>query len=537
MVLVPTHHELGTKLLLDNIVLPAAQGPQTDPTKTNFDGYCSQDLEKALDAIFNNQNAGPFICRELIQRLVTSNPSRDYLYRVVQKFNNNGSGVRGDMQAVIRAILLDYEARGPSVDLSPSFGKQREPLLRATALARAFPGPAIATGSYHQSGSNVITITTARPHRLSSSDNVYLGFTGTVAPRSQNYSGLSITGPSTFTINASGVSVGTYSQSGTTLTVTNSGHGLIVGDKLYLHISSGTALSGIYTVASVVSSSVFTCTTTGGGTRSGSCLFPKWTGSSYSQTGTTITFTTSAAHGLVAGYNVYVNFAGGDPETDGTYRIIKVPSPTSFTVSTTVSNSFNGYNPVVLPLASPPLTRSGSVTLQYSSWNMGYTDQGFSSSLFQTPLDSTTVFNFFYPDFRFPGILAAAGLTTPEFQLTSDTSVVLQMNFISSGVFSDSNNTNGLSSFASGNGSIALDISPWMNTKYTSDAGIPGLVDALNALLCGGQLSSGSRTVIINYVANTSRFPYTTPTAAQMRDRVRAVVHLLVSSPDYVIQQ
>ena len=86
-------------------------GAATNTTLTNFDYYCSQDLEQALDSIFNNQNVGPFICRQLIQRLVTSNPSRDYLYRVVQKFNDNGNGVRGDMQAVIEAILLDYEAR------------------------------------------------------------------------------------------------------------------------------------------------------------------------------------------------------------------------------------------------------------------------------------------------------------------------------------------------------------------------------------------------------------------------------------------
>ncbi len=100
MVLVPSHHELGPKLLLDNVVLPPAYGNQLVPSTTN-DAYCSQDLEQALNAIFNNQNVGPFICRELIQRLVTSNPSRDYVYRVAQVFNDDGTGVRGNMQAVI----------------------------------------------------------------------------------------------------------------------------------------------------------------------------------------------------------------------------------------------------------------------------------------------------------------------------------------------------------------------------------------------------------------------------------------------------
>jgi uncharacterized protein (DUF1800 family) len=99
-------------------------------------------MDVALDSIFYNQNVGPFICRQLIQRLVTSHPSRDYLYRVVQKFNDNGAGVRGDMKAVIKAILLDYEARSSSLLATPTFGKQREPVLRATSIARALPAPA-----------------------------------------------------------------------------------------------------------------------------------------------------------------------------------------------------------------------------------------------------------------------------------------------------------------------------------------------------------------------------------------------------------
>jgi uncharacterized protein (DUF1800 family) len=76
--------------------------------------------------------------RQLIQRLVTSNPSPGYIYRVSQAFANNGAGVRGDMRAVVRAILLDYEARSSAVAASANFGKMKEPLLRATALFRAF---------------------------------------------------------------------------------------------------------------------------------------------------------------------------------------------------------------------------------------------------------------------------------------------------------------------------------------------------------------------------------------------------------------
>jgi uncharacterized protein (DUF1800 family) len=95
-------------------------------------------LRTALDTLFNHPNTAPFICRQLIQRLVTSNPSKAYVTRVSAAFANNGSGVRGDMKAVIRAILLDDEARLPAKAGDGRNGKVREPVLRVTAWARAF---------------------------------------------------------------------------------------------------------------------------------------------------------------------------------------------------------------------------------------------------------------------------------------------------------------------------------------------------------------------------------------------------------------
>ncbi len=150
----PNTTRLGTKLLLDNVMLPAAWGNQTVTSTSTNDAYCSQDLEMALDSIFNNQNVGPFICRQLIQRLVTSNPSRDYLYRVAQVFNDDGAGVRGDLQAVIQAILLDYEARSTDLLTQPTYGKQREPLLRVTAAARALPPARRQAGTYNETGTH-----------------------------------------------------------------------------------------------------------------------------------------------------------------------------------------------------------------------------------------------------------------------------------------------------------------------------------------------------------------------------------------------
>lgn len=129
------HHSTGTKLLLDGVVLPAGQSPQTD-------------LSAALDNIFQHPNVGPFLCRGLIQRLVTSNPSPAYVYRCGQAFANNGSGVRGDMKAVLRAILLDWEARSPDVLNQQGYGKIKEPILRFVSLLRALGAQPPADGRF-----------------------------------------------------------------------------------------------------------------------------------------------------------------------------------------------------------------------------------------------------------------------------------------------------------------------------------------------------------------------------------------------------
>jgi len=246
--------------------------------------------------------------------------------------------------------------------------------------------------------------------------------------------------------------------------------------------------------------------------------------------------TTSAPHGLAVGNNVYVVFPAGNTSPNGVFKIKTVPGQYQFTITTPVIDYRYEGGALILPLAPAQATRSGPVSIRYSTWGMDYTDYGTSASLFQTPLNSPTVFNFFVPDYKFPGLLASSGLTTPEFQLTSDSTLVSQWNFFSTSIFNNSANTNGLSSFAGGNGAIGLDLSPWMKPAYTSDAGIPGLVDSLSSLLCAGQVSSATKQIIITYVAN-ARFPYTTPTNTQMRDRVRAVAHLLILSPEFAIQR
>jgi uncharacterized protein (DUF1800 family) len=124
MIPYPAYHETGAKSFLGTTIL--AQATSNPPA----------DLKVALDTLFNHPNVGPFIGRQLIQRLVTSNPSPDYVARVAAVFADNGKGVRGDMGAVIAAILLDPEARNPSND--PAYGKLREPVVRMANWMRAF---------------------------------------------------------------------------------------------------------------------------------------------------------------------------------------------------------------------------------------------------------------------------------------------------------------------------------------------------------------------------------------------------------------
>jgi len=126
MVQIAARHETGEKVFLDTII-PAG----TDGTTS---------MHIALDALFNHPNVGPFIGKQLIQRLVTSNPSPAYVGRVAAAFNGSAGGVRGDLRAVIRAILLDEEARAaPGGDASPAGGcKLREPMLRFCQWARAY---------------------------------------------------------------------------------------------------------------------------------------------------------------------------------------------------------------------------------------------------------------------------------------------------------------------------------------------------------------------------------------------------------------
>jgi uncharacterized protein (DUF1800 family) len=147
MVLIPNRHDTNAKELLDGVVLPASQTG-------------AQDLAAALNLVFNHPNVGPFIGRQLIQHLVTSNPSPGYVARVAQAFDGRppyGAGVRGDLRAVIKAVLLDVEARRDPSTLR-DFGRLQEPALFVTRTLRSLEATGQGYGLQERVGSMAQTV-------------------------------------------------------------------------------------------------------------------------------------------------------------------------------------------------------------------------------------------------------------------------------------------------------------------------------------------------------------------------------------------
>ncbi len=714
--------------------ITAVTGSQADNSGTGanhpYDLYGLTELDRAIDNIVNNDNVPPYICRQLIQRLVTSDPSPGYIYRVVQKFKNNGSGVRGDLAAVVSQILLDGEARRSSVTQnSTNFGKQREPMLRLTGPARAFPSTDY-TGTYTQLtgvNSNKLRIVTSALNDFSAGFTIRLKFTTpanpAVNPTNTNYSvgstlgiagiatgspcvvttadvhGLttgdivtitgvtggsfsptisnasfavtvvdgtsfsipvtcstvptantgSIVGGKTLDVTATGMTNATYTQlagsnlltvntggpatnavvPGTTVNIssivpgaipatdpcivtTSAAHNLVSGGVVSIAgVTDGTfgsAITGTF-VPTVTGANTFTvpvsCTaaaatgtttkmtrskvylafltqTTAGGAvipadstanvgtevqanptttsftiatadipgtaRGGNVLLTKFT-TSYTPSGTNINYNNNVNHNLSVGTKIWVDVPiVGSPVTDAEYAVSAVTDEDHFTTSRTPNPTNGGAYPnpsgsnngiTIYPLVPPPLGRSGTVVINQSTFNMGSTE----STLTQSPLNAPTVFNYFFPDYKFPGTLANSGLDSPEFQLTTDTNVMNLTNSLTNmiiGTGGGNGNLNGLTSFNNGNGTVVLDIGSYLlPDSRTADASIGLLVDDLANLLVGAPLATSTRTEIVTFVANTTRFPYTsgTPTNLQKRDRVRAIIHLIITSAEYAVQK
>ncbi len=160
MAAVESAHDTTAKTLLNGTTLPAGQTAE-------------EDLAGALANIFNHPNVGPFVCQQLIQHLVTSTPSPAYVARISAVFANNGNGVRGDMQAVIRAILEDQEARAGDTDPTYNGGHLREPMLWMTNYLRAVGFTNTDANSSYFSLSNYSNNLNERPYRSGSVFNFF----------------------------------------------------------------------------------------------------------------------------------------------------------------------------------------------------------------------------------------------------------------------------------------------------------------------------------------------------------------------------
>ena len=586
MTMVKGYHELGAKNILDNVVLPPAAGynppqgtagTQSDTTTAAYDSYCLGDLEKGLDNIFNNPNVGPLVCRELIQRLVESNPSPAYIYRVTQVFNDNGTPqhTRGDLSAVVSAILLDSEARDRSVASSSiTLGKQREPLLRVVSPARTFLA-APNSGSYQQTGGSFLTITTTQPDRFSIGDTVWLDFTGNATgspaaeplndPTTTSYKVVATPTINTFTVNTPECVVAACAETAgsTTLTITYTS-ALSIGAKVYLKFTSNTSLNGIYQVADLPDNLHFTVVTAQAAPAQGLtdtvCIPRAGSVETTSASVTNFTLTTDQDIALKAGDHFWLSTTSPDLK-QAEWVVASVSGLRSYVVTSTTSHlagTITGSS--IYPLTPPPSSRSGVVSLPNGTFSVGSTD----SDLSQTPISSPTVFNYFYPDYKYPGTLAENNISTPEFQLTTDSNIVSLTNSVVSAILS-SGNTSGLSSYKGG--SVNFDLLPYMqayatmNTvktvsgdtvtlTTTSTVDSVGLVNKLGDILAGGMLTSATKARIETLVNDSTSFPpdvvkgtvevppvaptFPSPNA---RNRVRAAVQLILASPEYAIQR
>lgn len=153
-------HDVSAKILLNGTTLPAGQ-------------TAAQDLAGALGNLFAHPNVGPFVCRQLIQHLVSSHPSPAYVARVSAVFANNGSGVRGDLKAVVRAILEDSEARAGDTDPTFDGGHLREPMLYLANVIRGLGFVNTDPTSYYGTLSNYSGSLSERPYGSGSVFNFF----------------------------------------------------------------------------------------------------------------------------------------------------------------------------------------------------------------------------------------------------------------------------------------------------------------------------------------------------------------------------
>ena len=281
----------------------------------------------------------------------------------------------------------------------------------------------------------------------------------------------------------------------------------------------------------MVDSAHFTVTALDSAVRSGAVLLYKLPAAGYIQNKTIVSVSTTGSHGLQAGDSVWINFNSGNVPS-GQYQIVTVPDPSHFTFISTNSASQTQNNLSVYPLKAPPLIRSGTVVLQESSWIMGASD----SDLSQTPLQSPTVFNFFFARFsisrtpcrggvdhaRIPAGLGHLDWSSDEFfHLRLPQHRQHERHYQLPG------------QWLGGDGFGTLD-----HPQLHLQCGCARTGGRPQHAVVGGWVILRAKTAIVLYVANAGNFPYSAPpTDAQMLNRVRAVVHMILLSPDYNVQK
>jgi hypothetical protein len=233
-----------------------------------------------------------------------------------------------------------------------------------------------------------------------------------------------------------------------------------------------------------------------------------------------VTMRTEEDHHLAVGNQVQLNIYGIQTLPQPADLIVTVDTVVdlktyTFLISSAISgwNTSQGNNSVYqFPLLSQPLNRTGTINSRSSTYQLGNTD----GTLEQSPINADTVFNYFLPDYKFPGSLASQGITTPEFQLTAETTTVRQANFLFDGIFNPST-TNGRSSFATGNNAVSMDYSNWITGNATASLGlgaaptttvpwthnqnIATLINHMSMLLTSDQLSTATKSRIRNFVS------------------------------------
>ncbi len=432
-----TDHATGEKLLLENAVLPALTPATTDS--------CNAELTAALDLIFHHPNTGPFICRQLIQRLVTANPSPGYIYRVTSAFENDGTGTRGNLATVARAILLDPEARNQLPRAQTGFGHLKEPVVRATQILRAFNAFSYAERNF------------------GSTTDLGLALCATQA-------NIDITLPlltTDFTI-----------SSVVTPYAVVDGFVLSPGSAVLVKSQTNPAENGLYTFTSVTSP--------------------------------------------------LTRAANADSGTEVNQAWVHV-------IAGTNADKYFRQTAVVTTMDTDPQTwteqTAGNIRRQL--WGMGTT-----GSLNQSPLRSPTVFNFFEPGYVYLGYTGENGLYAPEFQITTETTVINTGTwFYDLTRHNSSNATTTAEPFSTGQGydhggtikrDIKLDLT--YERSIAADSGV--LVDRIASLVMPGMLDPRLRTLVVNYLETLPEL-----TDGDKMKRIGEAFYLLTLSPEFAWQK